>query len=58
MGLAICRKVVERHGGGIEATHAPGGGGAAFVVTLPIEQANTETGNERDGAHDYAITGR
>lgn len=34
MGLAICRKIVERHSGGIRATSTPGEG-SAFIVTLP-----------------------
>jgi PAS domain S-box-containing protein len=34
IGLAICRKIAERHGGDISATSAPGQG-AKFVVTLP-----------------------
>jgi signal transduction histidine kinase len=38
MGLPICRKVVERHGGSITAKSAPGQG-ATFIVTLPIKQA-------------------
>lgn len=37
MGLAICRKIVERHQGTIEAKSTPGEG-AAFVVTLPFKQ--------------------
>lgn len=37
MGLAICRKIVERHGGSITA-HAQRGEGATFVVTLPVRQ--------------------
>ena len=34
LGLAICKKIAERHGGSITARSAPGQG-ATFVVTLP-----------------------
>jgi signal transduction histidine kinase len=37
MGLAMCRRVVERHDGRIVAKSAPGQG-TTFVVTLPIRQ--------------------
>jgi signal transduction histidine kinase len=41
MGLAICRKIVERHGGTITAESTPGRG-AAFLITLPPAQVNGE----------------
>ncbi|HTN75785.1 MAG TPA: CHASE3 domain-containing protein [Pirellulaceae bacterium] len=42
MGLAICRKIVDRHGGRITAESSPGQG-ARFIVTLPIRQTNSGT---------------
>lgn len=41
MGLAIARKIVERHGGEITARSVPGEG-ATFVIILPIEQPEEE----------------
>ncbi len=38
MGLAICRRIVERHGGTITARSTPGKG-SVFVVTLPVTQS-------------------
>lgn len=38
MGMAICRKVVERHNGYITAKSIPGQG-ATFIVTLPVRHS-------------------
>jgi CheY-like chemotaxis protein len=37
IGLALCRKIAERHGGDILAERSPGQG-AKFTVTLPVGQ--------------------
>lgn len=38
MGLAICRKIVERHHGVISAESTPGEG-STFIVSLPVRQS-------------------
>ena len=38
IGLAVCKKIAERHGGSISASSTPGEG-ATFMVTLPATQA-------------------
>lgn len=40
IGLAICKKIVERHGGTIAAT-STAGQGATFTVILPVTHAET-----------------
>lgn len=55
IGLAICRKIVERHGGSITA-HGDSGRGSVFRVTLPVEQ--DRRGEERDGAESPGHDGR
>jgi PAS domain S-box-containing protein len=49
VGLALCSKIVRRHGGSITAESEPGEG-AIFIVTLPLEHEKDEEGNgEADG---------
>lgn len=38
IGLAICRKIVEAHGGALRALHNPAGG-AVFQFTLPVQES-------------------
>jgi signal transduction histidine kinase len=47
MGLAICRKIVERHGGAISARSKPGSG-TTFVVELPVKQSPEEKVDEHE----------
>lgn len=50
MGLSICKKIVERHGGIITARSHPGHG-TTFIITLPVQHIQQETSqwlNEED----------
>jgi signal transduction histidine kinase len=42
MGLAICRKIVEGHGGSIRAESEPGKG-STFIIRLPVKQDRRES---------------
>lgn len=39
VGLAVCRKIVERHGGAIQAQSTQGKG-STFIITLPFKPQN------------------
>ena len=45
MGLAICRRIVERHNGTITAMSAPGEG-TTFQIHLPVRQPSTGENSE------------
>jgi signal transduction histidine kinase len=45
MGLAICRRIVKRHGGSITAKSKPGEG-STFVVILPLKQTVAAVSDE------------
>ena len=56
IGLAICRKITDRHGGTILAKSSEGEG-ATFVVTLPVRQMLTDA-DERQRHADHDFDGR
>jgi len=41
VGLAVCRRITDRHGGTITAKSKPGEG-AAFIITVPVRHPNKE----------------
>jgi len=41
VGLAVCRRITDRHGGSITARSQPGQG-ASFIITLPVRHAKKE----------------
>ena len=45
VGLSICRRITDHHGGTIKADGSPGEG-ATFIVTLPVSQNPATNNNE------------
>ena len=56
VGLAICRKIVDRHGGAITA-RSRAGEGATFVVSLPVRQGAGATAGTPPIPHPRARPG-
>ena len=57
IGLAVCRKITDRHGGQIVAQSSPGQG-ASFIVTLPVKQPSTEIHEPKRSDADHDPDGR
>jgi PAS domain S-box-containing protein len=47
IGLAICRKIVDRHSGAIQANSLPGAG-AKFIITLPGAMPESAAGGNQN----------
>jgi len=48
IGLAICRSIIEAHGGRIAATNRAGGQGAVFHFTLPVSAVSDGAAGHTD----------
>jgi PAS domain S-box-containing protein len=52
VGLAICRKIVEIHGGMVTAESSPGSG-STFIVVLPVHQRIEGNSEHESGQADH-----
>jgi signal transduction histidine kinase len=53
IGLALCRKIAERHGGSVAAESVPGRG-SRFTVTLPVDRTDATDGPPLGTSGDQA----
>lgn len=56
IGLAVTRRVAERHGGTIRATGRPGHG-ATFVIRIPAVQPHHEENHDDHAQRSHALAG-
>ena len=56
MGLAICKRIVERHGWRLTAKSAPGKG-ASFIILLPLNSSTNIPDRQRVSKQIFAQTG-
>ena len=56
IGLAVCKRIVERHGGSISAKSEPGTG-SVFSVTLPIRHQKEGRGDEGSKTDHHTLRG-
>ena len=52
VGLAVCRKIADRHGGTITARSTPGKG-STFLVTMPVRQQKGAISDGSNGEVDH-----
>ena len=55
IGLAICRRIVERHNGSIVAKSSPGHG-STFILTLPLRHEGAEYRDSTEGCEEIFNT--